>query len=138
MNPNQRAREKYAHLCGLPRARQEQTMTDHEFLENVRRLHGEFGVRLATLFGLAKPPEQPTLSDTEQDELDHWDDEPEPVWLNQGQVCELLNVSVNTLKDWIEKGKFPPAEDKHGSQKVWTEVNVRAWIVRNKPNGLAG
>jgi hypothetical protein len=97
-------------------------MTNTNFLESVRTVHGELGVRLVSwLFGLGE--------DVQEDE--HLLDVPE--YMNQTQVCAALNVSINKLKDMVADHEFPdPDIPKRGRDKLWSTVTVRAWQMRHQ------
>ena len=96
-------------------------MTDSELYEKLREVTGELAVRICRkLLGGNPPQEAPADA---------------PIYLNQAEVCGLLEITDNTLRGWITRGIWP-AGTKHGRCKRWTESEVfqaRKKIERESP-----
>lgn len=49
------------------------------------------------------------------------------VFLSTSEASELLGLSVNTVKSYILKGLFPPADAMIGRERGWYRKTVKDW-----------
>jgi predicted DNA-binding transcriptional regulator AlpA len=47
-------------------------------------------------------------------------------------VAYLLDITMRTLKRWVEKGKFPPPDFRDGETIRWSRKLIFDWIEARK------